>query len=492
LPDVISLEGEPQLETGTRFGGRYEIVRLIGAGGMAAVYEGIHTDLKKRVAIKTLFASVARHPDARARFLREGEAASRIRHPHVVDVTDVGTDQGGLAFLVMEYLEGEDLATLLARETRLAVDRTVELALPVLAAVAAGHAAGVIHRDLKPHNIFLAKGYRGEIVPKVLDFGVSKIVGGDGGPALTRTAAVFGTPAYMSPEQALGAKQVDARCDQYALGLILYECVTGHRTHDGENVMAVVRSIGDGAFDPPRAFRPDLAEAFEAVILRALALKPGDRFSSVQALGAALMPFGTPRAKALWTETFGAAPPSGIEPAWRPTMKLPSTTESTLGAAAAERPATELPMPSRRGRLGVLVVSALLVIGGGVYFLRGKREAPRAPVAIEKVVPPPPVTAPPPVVPREYAVEVTAEPATAALELDGEAVGTGTWSARLPLDGRRHTLRASAAGYEPRAISFQDEPPPRQIALAKIPPPKRPARPRPRPQRDDDILLNRK
>src|SRR4051812_33714304 len=277
-------DGEEALPAGTRLGGRFEIVRLIGSGGMGAVYEALHTDLKKRVAIKTLYTSVGRNAEARARFLREGEVASRIRHPHVVDVTDVGTD-GGLAFLVMEYLDGEDLGALITREAPLPLDRPVDLLLPAVAAVAAGHAAGVIHRDLKPQNIFLARGFRGELVPKVLDFGVSKLVTGLPGAALTQTAAVFGTPAYMSPEQALGAKQVDHRCDQYALGLIIYECVTGRRAHDGQNALAILRSIGDGVFDPPSRHRPDLPPALEQVVVTALALDPAQRYASSSALG---------------------------------------------------------------------------------------------------------------------------------------------------------------------------------------------------------------
>src|SRR3954468_6640052 len=163
------LEAEDTLPPGTELG-RYQITRLMGRGGMGAVYEGTHRDLKKRVAIKTLHPSVAATPGARARFLREGEAASRIRHPNVVDVTDVGTEKG-IAYLVMEFLEGEDLSALLGRAGALPFAESVDLMLPVFAAIAVAHHEGVIHRGLKPENIFLARERHGRPEPKVQDFG---------------------------------------------------------------------------------------------------------------------------------------------------------------------------------------------------------------------------------------------------------------------------------------------------------------------------------
>jgi serine/threonine-protein kinase len=491
----MQLDGDEALAPGTKLGGRFEIVRLIGSGGMAAVYEALHVDLKKRVAIKALFPSVGRNPEARTRFLREGEVASRIRHPHVVDVTDVGSD-GGLAFLVMEFLEGEDLGALVDREAPLAVDRTVDLLLPVMAAVAAGHAAGVVHRDLKPQNIFLAKGFRGELVPKVLDFGVSKLM--TGAAALTHTAAVFGTPAYMSPEQALGAKQVDARCDQYALALIFYECLTGRRAFDGENALAILRRIGDGIFDPPSRHRPDLPPALERVLLTALAREASSRFPSLNAFGAAVLPFASGRARATWAETFTAS--AVTEPGFHaPTMKLAAVASrapsTTMPVPATDEPAPDdepaLPTDGRR-RIVTLAVAAAAVAGGLAWLLHGSPKpavsvhVPAAPAAAA------PAPTPPPSV-RQYAVAVKVDPAEATLELDGEAVGHGSWSAWLKADGRAHTLRASAAGFTARTIEFRDQPPPPSIALEKLPAP-HPARhkPKPGPARDDDVLLNRR
>ncbi|HEX3903931.1 MAG TPA: serine/threonine-protein kinase [Polyangia bacterium] len=298
---------DPRLAPGVRFG-KYEIVRLLGEGGMGLVYEALHVDLKKRVAIKTLNTALAAVPEATVRFRREGEAAARIRHPNVVDVTDVGIE-AGVPYLVMEYLEGQTLGHYLQGKGPLTVAETADFALPIIAAVAAGHEAGVIHRDLKPANIFLVhdRTYR-ESVPKVLDFGVSKLADAQGPEqqALTRTGAHLGTICYMSPEQALGAKRADARSDQYALGLILYECVTGRRAYrdDDDNTFALLRRIGDNQFEPPLRVRPELPPAFADLLLRALAHQMKDRFESMSALGAAMLPFGSARAALLWERTF--------------------------------------------------------------------------------------------------------------------------------------------------------------------------------------------
>ncbi len=277
---------DARLPSGTRFGS-YEIVRAIGAGGMGAVYEAVHTGLKKRVALKTLHAAVSGNEEVMARFLREGEAASRIRHPNVVDVTDLGV-QDGTPFLVMEYLEGESLSRLIIREAPLPVGRTLALLLPVISAVSTAHDEGVIHRDLKPENIFLAKTRLGQIEPKLLDFGISKVAST---ADLTKTASFLGTPQYISPEQAQGSKHVDGRADQYALGVILMKCTTGVLPATSDNLLALLHKVALGQLTRPREVMPELSEAFEAILLRAMALEPEGRFPHVAALGEALLPF---------------------------------------------------------------------------------------------------------------------------------------------------------------------------------------------------------
>ena len=284
--------------------GRYRIVRVLGEGGMGVVYEALHQDLRKRVAIKVLKPELVADETAQRRFLREGEAAARVRHPHVVDVSDVG-NHAGLPFLVMELLEGEDLEALLRRERRLGVERALDLILPVAAGVAAGHDHGVIHCDLKPQNIFLCRQAGGGVTPKVLDFGVSKLLDAQGVRAhLTAAGAIFGTVQYFAPEQARGGSDVGPRSDQYTLAAILSECLTGERVFPGENALDILRRICQAEFTPPRALRADLAPALEAVILRAMSLEPSARFASLYGLGAALLPFSSLKTQLIWETTF--------------------------------------------------------------------------------------------------------------------------------------------------------------------------------------------
>jgi len=327
--------------------GKYRIVRLMGEGGMGAVYEVVHPVLKKRFAIKTLLPTVAMQRDARTRFLREAEAASRINHPNVVAVLDVGTE-GDTPYLVMEFLEGETLDGLLERRGMLPVADAVDLMLPVISAVSTAHEHGVIHRDLKPQNIFLSRGPWGEAIPKVLDFGVSKLVDDREAVALTGTQAMLGTVTYMSPEQARGARGVDARSDQYAIGLILYEMVTGARAHPGESALEILHHIASGIFVPPRTARPELPVAMEAVLLRCLAAQPHDRYPSLRALGQALLPHAGDKARAAFADGFRdslaaseAAPSAGRTMVLPPSASPPPAGESratALGVGAASPP----------------------------------------------------------------------------------------------------------------------------------------------------------
>jgi len=321
---MSAAEGTPYFQEG-QLVGRYRIVRLIGEGGMGAVYEAIHPGLKKRVAVKVLLPRMAQKEEARVRFLREGEAASRINHPHVVSVFDVGEDDhddrqaSPVPYLVMEYLEGGTLSDFLAAQGALEVTDAAALFLPIMAAVAAGHECGVVHRDLKPHNIFLANGRWGELVPKVLDFGVSKLVD-HAGPPVTRTDAVLGTASYMSPEQARGARNVDARSDQFTLGLILYEMLTGQRALRGDNDLEVLYNAAVAGIAPAEEVRPGLPEAVYGVLSRMLATAPADRFPSLRDAAQDLLPLASDKTRAAVATDFrlppavpaGAAPEGGL------------------------------------------------------------------------------------------------------------------------------------------------------------------------------------
>ncbi|MDB4929904.1 MAG: serine/threonine protein kinase, partial [Myxococcaceae bacterium] len=281
--------------------GPYVLVRQIGQGGMGAVYEGVHRHLEKRVAIKALHLRFGEDPVARERFHREGRAAARVRHPNAVEVFDCGIEQG-VAWLAMEFLEGEDLGYLLEREGVLAVARLTDLMLPVIAAVAAAHEQGIVHRDLKPENIFLAHTQHGFVQPKVLDFGVARVL--DENAGITRSTTLLGTPYYMSPEQTINGKSATVLSDQYSIGVMLYECVTGQVPFDRDRLYELMSAIVRGPLVTPRELRPDVPADFEKVVLRAMHRAPGRRFPTMRAFGEALLPFASPGQRALWEPVF--------------------------------------------------------------------------------------------------------------------------------------------------------------------------------------------
>ena len=297
--------------------GAYRILRVLGGGGMGTVYEAEHLTLKKRVALKALSGQGADDAECRARFLREGKAASRIQHPHVVDITDV-REGAGIAFLVMEYLEGESLRARVERCGPVAARDLADLSVPVVAALQVAHQRGVVHRDLKPDNIFLSRTVTGRVVPKVLDFGISKVLNDDPLDAyLTAEHAFLGTPYFMSPEQARGAANVDARSDQYSFGVSLYECATGVNPFLGHTTLiGILQAIASGGYELPRARNPAIPKALEQIILRTMANEPSDRYPSMGALGAELMQLAGPQIVSAWSDYFKdfaeEVPPSSL------------------------------------------------------------------------------------------------------------------------------------------------------------------------------------
>ncbi len=315
--------------------GRYRIERRIGTGGMGEVFEAVHTGLKKRVAVKVLRQSECADDRARARFLREGENASRIRHPNVVDITDVG-EGDGRPFLVMELLEGEPLSARL-KGGPLSEGAAVTVVLAACAAVAAAHREGIIHRDLKPDNIFMARSAGDKVVTKVLDFGISKALNEDV-PDLTVTSAFLGSPYYVSPELARGERDVDARADQYSLGVILFEMLSGVRPHHEhtETLMALIHAVAAGRYTPLREVNPDVSEELAAIVERAMENDPEARFASVREFAAQLFPFAPEAIQQQWGDYFerDEAPPPSFE-AQASTLGT-ETTEELLAPTVAE------------------------------------------------------------------------------------------------------------------------------------------------------------
>ncbi len=277
--DASELEDAPDADDdrlGHTLGGTYEIVRIIGEGGMGRVYEARHTRLpNKRYAVKLLHPELARQSEVMARFQREAEASSVLTHANVVSVVDVDCDQEGTPYIVAELLEGEQLGDHLDRMGRLSTGRAVAIVRQICRALDAAHANNIVHRDMKPENVFLA-GERQQV--KVLDFGISKL--GDGNSSLTKTGMVMGTPDYMPPEQAKGYR-VDKRADIYAVGAILYRALTGRKPFEEEDQMATLTAVLVQEPPRPRSLNPEIPEGLEVIVQRAMAKEPEERYQTM-------------------------------------------------------------------------------------------------------------------------------------------------------------------------------------------------------------------
>ena len=292
----------PYPQAGEVIDGKYRIERMLGEGGMGAVAKATHLILRSAVALKFMNPQFTTFPGAVDRFINEGIASKRIRSAHVVPVDDVGKLPSGAPYLVMPCLEGMDLADLLARDGTpgLPTSRAVHFTLQILRGLQSAHAAGIIHRDMKPSNCFVVK-HEGEAdFVRILDFGISK-VREPGSASLTQTNSALGTPLYMSPEQARSPRDVDGRSDLYSVGVILYELLTGHTpffSESGEFTEILFKLF---TADPPpvKSTRPDLPDGLAEAVHRALTREPGDRFANAAAMAEALAPFADERSKDL-------------------------------------------------------------------------------------------------------------------------------------------------------------------------------------------------
>ena len=288
-----TLENAPVSE-GEILDGKYRVDRVIGVGGMGVVVAASHVQLQTQVALKFLLPEVLSNPQIVERFVREARAAVRIQSEHVARVSDVGTLSNGAPYMVMEYLEGQDLADVLSKGGPIPVAQTVGYILQACEAIAEAHALGIVHRDLKPANLFLVQRSRREPIIKVLDFGISKTAESES-LGLTKTSAIMGSPYYMSPEQMRSARDADTRSDIWALGIILFELLTGVPPFQGNTITEVVVLVTQGNVPPIRELRPDVPAALADVIARCLRRDPGQRYADIVELAKALVPFGPPR-----------------------------------------------------------------------------------------------------------------------------------------------------------------------------------------------------
>lgn len=372
------------LEVGQIIDGKYRVEGLLGQGGMGAVYAGLHLHIESRVAIKVLLPEVTQSPEGNARFEREVRATGRIGNDHILRVHDVGTLPDGSRYMVSELLEGETMASRLKRAA-LSTRVTAELTCQLLDGLAAAHAAGIVHRDLKPDNIFLLPRKLGhEDFVKIIDFGVSKFQSEDPeAMSMTTTGAVIGTPYYLSPEQARGQKDIDARSDLYTVGVIMYQAVAGQVPVRADSFNELLFKI---ALQPPPALTADVPgvdPAFSALTAKAMAKEREERFQNANELREALEAWLAGSSQSARRASLPvAAGWSGAE-----TMAAPSTvpTSSNFGRTSPPLPSYE-PV-ERRSLLPVVAgVGVLLAVGAAVALL--KLAAPHPPVSPSAVVVP--------------------------------------------------------------------------------------------------------
>jgi eukaryotic-like serine/threonine-protein kinase len=459
---------------GATLSGRYLITRKVGQGGMGAVYEATHTLIGKRVAVKVLLEKYARREAIVQRLEQEARLASSCQNEHIIDITDFGTTEDGRTFVVMEYLEGESLAECLARETRLPEQRTLRIISQAASALAAAHAKGIVHRDIKPENLFLLRRKDQDFV-KVVDFGISKSLRAsdeaEEPPRLTQTGMVLGTPLYMSPEQARGDDELDARVDVYALGVIMYEATTGRVPFAGNNYLSVISQVLNEEPRPPRELRPELSEEFEAVVRRAMSKDRAERY---------------PSANDLLTDI---------------TALLEDPTRSTERAKITgprKKPVVRSKSPLKIAIWIALIAVVIAAVVTTVVMLFGGSEAVKERLDKNAIQPPtqPPVIAdaavppPRPDAPEIETLEVTIEtdPPGATIQQDGVDKGPAPITTRLVVDNHFTEFVASAPGYEDKKISINavvDKKPSYKLTLKKSPkqPGSLPPRPSPPPDK---------
>jgi serine/threonine protein kinase len=375
------------------------LLHPLGAGGMGSVWVADHLTLRTRVVVKFMSAELARDPSHVARFSKEASAAAAVKSPHVVQTFDHGVAPNGVPFIVMELLEGEDLATTLARAGRLPLGIVAEIVAQTARALARAHSAGVVHRDIKPENIFLCHAEEGEIFAKVLDFGIAKMRGSTGNHAITRTGAVLGTPYYMSPEQALGLKDgLDGRTDLWSLGVVAFEALTGERPFNGDTIGALAIAIAHAPLPVPSSKNSGLGPAIDQWFARACARDVQERFStakemsdafSVASRAVVVNPSGSPvspNAETVRASDGALALPETSQP------RFTTTTSPTSGAA----PSNPSPPTSgaRKSPWAALVVVGVGCVVGGVAAAVLARSGSHSTASVGPSAPPAVVPAP--------------------------------------------------------------------------------------------------
>ena len=432
-----------ELSAGQIVADKYRIDGIMGTGGMGVVVAATHVELDQRVAIKFL-REVS--PEALARFQREARLLVRLKSPHVARVFDVGSLDDDTPYIVMEHLEGSDLASVASTRGKLPVEETVDYVVQAMEAVAEAHALGMVHRDLKPANLFLAKGPGGTNTVKVLDFGVSKILddrsngandaprGGD----LTNEGVALGSPGYMSPEQMTSARDVDERSDIFSFGALLYRLVGGQNPYKGTSVVSILASMATEKLKPLRSLAGDAPEGFVAIVERCLEHDKAARFPTVAHLAHALTPFATRRGRVSIEQILA-------------TLNITFPDEEALGDTVVH-PVAPVAQGSRSGSRPSGMPPAPMMgppaLGPAMHpvgYREARQTGPHFTVSAPAAMPPAFVHAPPIAPNKALAQYLTIGITLAVLVLFGVAIG---WRAlatrRAPIDDQSTGLAESA------------------------------------------------
>lgn len=457
---------ELEVPIGIILAGKYRVERVLGAGGMGVVVAAHHLQLDQPVAIKMLLPSMLKHREAVERFSREARAAVKIKSEHVARVSDVGTLETGAPYMVMEYLDGEDLGSWVASQGALEVEQAVEFVLQAAEAIAEAHALGIVHRDIKPSNLFCVRRADGLLSVKVLDFGISKLAGGAVDLGMTKTQTVMGSPHYMAPEQVLSAKNADTQSDIWSLGAVLFELLAGHVPFEAETFPELVLKVSGTDAPAVSDLRPDVPRELGQVIARMLQRDRDLRYKNLAEVAVDLVPFGPERRAEASAERIIRVLEAGAQsvgggrmPSALPALPVasrrsrltpasatkpgPMTPSNTRTVAAFTQTADETKTRSRRG-LGLLALGLVAALGIGAWALGALRpsedtaavappalEPPRA-TTTEEPVPPPPAAsasgpeAPSPVAPAAdptpIAETATPPPTPAAAEVNASSL----------------------------------------------------------------------